>query len=194
VLFGIGSGDVSGGLFDAITGKDSNSGGSQSSVVTKRIKADEKKLKLNPRNTAALADLVRSHYQLATEDSDQTTGQFGEDGKAELQKAASAWERYTKVAAKPDAGLSSLMLQAYSEIGLNDNSKAAGVAEIVANARPSAQAYLLLTTYAAKAGQIRKATLAGQKAEDLAPKSQKKAVQAQVKAALASGGVPGTSG
>ena len=52
----------------------------------------------------------------------------------------------------------------------------------------------MLTTYAAKAGQIRKATLAGQKAEDLAPKSQKKAVEAQVKAALAGGGVSGTSG
>jgi hypothetical protein len=85
------------------------------------------------------------------------------------------------------------MLQAYSEIGLNDASKAADVAEIVARARPSPQAYLLLTQYAAKAGQTRKATLAGQKAQDLAPKSQKKLVKQQVQAALAGGGTTATS-
>src|SRR6266550_1399925 len=82
VLFGVGSGDISGGLFDAITGKDSSSGGG-GSVVSKRIKSDEKALTVNPKNTTALADLVRSYYQLATDDADQTTGQFGSSGKTE---------------------------------------------------------------------------------------------------------------
>src|SRR3954451_2878069 len=80
VLFGVGSGDISGGLFDAITGKDSNSSGAANSAVTKRIERDQKALKLNPANQAALTDLVRSHYQLATNDADANTGAFGPEG------------------------------------------------------------------------------------------------------------------
>jgi hypothetical protein len=186
VLFGVGSGDVSGGLFDAITGKDSNSSSINSSV-NNRIKRDQKALQLNPKNQAALADLVRSHYQLATDDADANTGAFGADGKAELEKASSAWNRYLDVADKPSDSLASLMLQAYAEGALNKPDKAAEAAELIANARPSAQAYLTLTAYAAKAGQTRKAELAGLKAVDLAPKAQKKLVKKQVAIARAQG-------
>jgi hypothetical protein len=185
VLFGVGSGDISGGLFDAITGKDSSSGGSINSTVNNRIKRDEKALQLNPKNEAALADLVRSHYQLATDDADANTGQFGQTGKAELAKASVAWKKYVDVAAKPSDSLASLMLQAYSDGGLNKPGDAATAAGLIANARPSAQAYLALTTYAAKAGQTRVAKLAAAKAVDLAPKNQKKLVKQQAAAAQA---------
>src|SRR3954454_23661995 len=83
VFFGVGSGSVSGGLFDAITGKDSNSS-SNNSAVNSRIKHDQNALKLNPKNQTALADLVRAHYQLATDDADPNTGAFGTHGKQEL--------------------------------------------------------------------------------------------------------------
>jgi len=196
VLFGVGSGDVSGGLFDAITGKDSNSSSATNSTVNKRIKRDLAALKINARNEAALADLVRSHYQLATDDADANTGAFGSAGKAELQKASSAWQRYVTVADKPSDSLASLMLQAYAEGGLNSPGKATDVAELIANARPSPQAYLTLTAYAAKAGQTRKAQLAGLKAVDLAPKGQKKLVKKQVAIAQAqaSGAAPSSGG
>jgi hypothetical protein len=186
VLFGVGSGDVSGGLFDAITGKDSNST-SNNSAVNNRIKRDEQALKLNSKNQAALADLVRAHYQLATDDADPNTGAFGNQGKAELQKASAAWDRYSALAAKPSDSLAALMLQAYAEGGLNKPDKAAKAAELIANARPSAQAYLALTTYAAKAGNTRLAKLAGQKAVDLAPKAQRSLVKKQVAIAEAQG-------
>jgi hypothetical protein len=186
VLFGVGSGDVSGGLFDAITGKDSNSS-SINSAVNNRIKRDQNALKLNPRNQAALSDLVRSHYQLATEDADANTGAFGTAGKKELEKASSAWHRYIGVVDKPSDSLAGLMLQAYSEGGLNKPKDAAKAAELVASARPSAQAYLTLTAYAAKAGDTRTAELAGQKAIELAPKAQKKLVKQQVAAVKAQG-------
>jgi hypothetical protein len=186
VLFGVGSGSVSGGLFDAITGKDSNSS-SNNSAVNNRVKRDEQALKLNPKNQAALTDLVRAHYQLATDDADANTGAFGAQGKAELQKASSAWDRYVALAAKPDDSLASLMLQAYGDGGLNKPEKAAKAAEMIANARPSAQAYLTLTTYAAKAGNTRLAKLAGQKAVDLAPKAQRNLVKKQVAIAEAQG-------
>jgi hypothetical protein len=186
VLFGVGSGNISGGLFDAITGKDSNSS-STNSGVENRIKRDEKALKLNPKSQAALTDLVRAHYQLATNDADPNTGAFGSEGKQELQKADSAWQRYLNVTSKPDDSLASLMLQAYTEGGLNKPDKAAQAAELIASARPSAAAYLTLTTYAAKANNTRLAKLAGQKAVDLAPKAQKKLVKKQVAIAQAQG-------
>src|SRR5215212_9291370 len=196
VLFGIGGGTDGGGLFDAITGKDSSGTSSNNGVVVKRIETEEKALKLNPKNTAALAALVRAHYQLATDDADRNTSRFGEKGKAELQKASDAWDRY--LAAKPkkvDDSLAALMLNAYSEIGLNQPDGAATAAELVAQARPSAVAYLQLTQYAAKAGQTRKAELAGRKAVELAPKSQKKQVKAAVASAKSGGGQTGqTSG
>ena len=191
VLFGVGSGDISGGIFDAITGKDSNSGSAVNSAVSARIKRDLAALKLNAKNQAALADLVRSHYQLATDDADANTGAFGEDGKAELAKADTAWKRYVKVSAKPNDSLASLMLQAYGQGGLNKPNDAATAAEFIANARPSAQAYLTLAQYAQQAGQTRKAQLAGLKALDLAPKNQKKLVKQQIQAIKASAGAAG---
>lgn len=195
VLFGIGGGTEGGGLFDAITGKDSSGTSSNNSIVEDRIKRDEKALKVNPDNTVALASLVRSRYQLATDDADRNTSKFGEKGKAELQKASDAWERY--LAADPkkvDDSLAALMLNAYSEIGLNQPDGAATAAELVAEARPSAVAYLQLTQYAAKAGQTRKAELAGKKAIELAPKGQKKQVEEAVAGAKAGGQTSQTSG
>src|SRR5215212_7828983 len=184
VLFGIGGGTNGGGLFDAITGKDSGSD-SSNSTVNNRIKRDQKALKINPKNQTALADMVRARYQLATDDADPNTGAFGTEGKAQLEQASSAWKRYVAVSEKPSDSLASLMLQAYSEGGLNKADEAAEAAELIANARPSAQAYLTLTTYAAKAGQTRKAKLAGIKAVDLAPKGQKKLVKKQAAIAQA---------
>jgi hypothetical protein len=193
ILFGVGSGSISGGLFDAITGNNSNSSSSADSAITSRIKSDQKALKLNPKNQSALTDLVRSHYQLATSDQDANTGAFGTQGKAELSQASSAWQRYLAVAQKPDDSLAGLMLLAYGQGALNKPADAASAAQIVAAARPSPQAYLTLATYAAQAGQSRTAQLAGQKAIDLAPKSEKKLVQQQVKALSAGAGGAATS-
>jgi hypothetical protein len=180
VLFGVGSGNISGGLFDAITGKNSNSSGAVNSTVNARIKKDQRALVVNPNNEAALADLVRSHYQLATDDADANTGAFGTQGKAQLSQASTAWKRYVVLSKNPSDSLASLMLQAYGQGGLNKPTDAANAAQVIAAARPSAQAYLTLTTYAAQAGDERTANLAGAKAVQLAPKSQKKLVQQQV--------------
>jgi hypothetical protein len=92
-------------------------------------------------------------------------------------------------AKKPDPSLAILMIQAYG--GLAQSKKtaqdqkpyltgAADAAEVAASARPSVNGYLQLVQYATLAGQTRKATLAGDKALALAPKSQKKAVQQQL--------------
>src|SRR3954452_2354189 len=74
VAFGVG-GNVSldpGSLFG---GGNNNSSGN--SVVTKRLQNAQKAVQQNPRNEAALKDVTRSAYQLATADSSQQTGAFG---------------------------------------------------------------------------------------------------------------------
>jgi hypothetical protein len=191
---GIGS-DASGGLF-SIFG-DGGGGSSADKTVEKRIDRAQKALRRNPKDQAAMVSLVRSHYQLATVDTDDRTGQFGKDGKEELAKADRAWQRYiASKPEKPEESLANLMVVAYSPIGLNDASKAAGAAEVVADARDDANAWLQLFQYASAAGQDRKADLAAKKAVEKAPKNQKKTVKDQIAAAKqaeaqnAAGGAP----
>jgi hypothetical protein len=74
------------------------------------------------------------------------------------------------------------MLVAYSKSGLNRPPDAARAAEILADENNNAAAYIRLTACATIAGQTRKATLAGQKAIQLA-KDQRKAAKQEVAAA-----------
>jgi tetratricopeptide (TPR) repeat protein len=189
---GVGSG-VSGGIFDLFSG----GGGSSTAdkTVQKKIDRAQKALRLNPKDEAAMATLVRSHYQLASLDTDQRTGQFGKDGKKELRKADASWKRYVdSEPKKPDDSLAGLMVVAYSPIGLNDASGAAGAAEVVATARNDAQAWLQLVQYASAAGQTRKADLAAKKALEKAPKNQKKVVKDAIAQAKQAGSPKGAAG
>jgi tetratricopeptide (TPR) repeat protein len=173
VLFGIG-GDVSGGLIDAIQGQSS----SGNSIVEDRIDENEKKVETDPKNAAALKELARDWYQLATQESD-ATGAFTDTGKERLAESDQAWQQYIDLDPKhPDASLASLMVNVYAPTGLNKPAEGAEAAEIVATAQPkNAQAYLQLAQFAAQAGQDRKADLAGQKAIELAPKDQRSTVK-----------------
>jgi hypothetical protein len=185
VFFGVGSG-TSGGLADLFGG--GGGGSTANKTIEKRIQRAEKALRLNPKDHAAMVSLVRSHYTLASADTNQQTGQFSKDGKKELTRASGAWQRYlSSEPKKPDASLAGLMVVAYSNIGLNDAANAAGAAEIVADQRNDAQAWIQLVQYATLAGQTRKADLAGQKAIERAPKKQKKAAKQAVAQAKAAG-------
>jgi hypothetical protein len=178
VLFGIG-GDVSGGLFYAFSDR-SNSG---NDLVEKRIDRNEEKVAANPKDQVALKALVQDWYQLANEEADPNTRQYTDEGKERLAEADRAWQLYVDAAKKPDPGLASLMVQVYSPAALNKAAEGAGAAEIVATADPNAQAYLQLVQFAALAGQDRKATLAGKKAVELAPKNQRSTVKQLVEQA-----------
>ena len=177
VFFGIG-GDVSGGLFDAFSDRT----GSNNSLVSDRIEDNEEKLEKNPNDQAALRALVRDWYQLANEEiTDQST--YTDKGMERLTEADEAWQRYVEVKEKPEASIAQLMINVYSPTGLNKAPEGAEAAEIVANANPTAQAYLQLTQFAAQAGQKRKADLAGKKAIELAPKDQRSTVRTLVEQA-----------
>ena len=172
VLFGIG-GDVSGGLFDAFNGNSSSS----NDLVEKRIDKNEEKVAANPKDQVALRALVQDWYQLANEEADPNTRQYTDTGKERLAEADKAWQLYLDAAKNPDPGLASLMVQVYSPPALNKAAEGAEAAEIVAIDQKSAQAYLQLVQFAALAGQDRKATLAGKKAIELAPKDQRSTVK-----------------
>jgi tetratricopeptide (TPR) repeat protein len=180
VLFGIG-GDVSGGLFDAFSDRSS----SGSNIIEERIDENEQKLETDPKNARALKEIASDWYNLANDEADPNTRQFTEEGKQRLAESAAAWQRYLDLDPKnPDPGLASLMLNVYGPPGLNKPAEAAEAAEILTAAQPrNAQAYLQLATYAALAGQDRKADLAGQKAVELAPKDQRSTVKQLVEQA-----------
>ncbi|MEI7624681.1 MAG: hypothetical protein WCK06_00900 [Actinomycetota bacterium] len=180
LLFGIG-GAVSGGLLDAIgiSSGDGGSNGGASDAFTKREQAYEKQVKLNPQNATAWAELSRVRYQIAGQGDnyDQNTGQFTAKGQAQLATVAAAWTSYLALnPPKPDANLASLMVQAFGPAGLNNPAQATTAAEIVADARPSANTFYQLAVFAYAAGQTRKAELAREKAIELTPVDQRAAL------------------
>lgn len=183
VFFGIG-GDVSGGLFDAFSERSGNVSNADD-IFDDRIEDARRQLRANPKDTQALTVLVRSNYQLASSQAGQATT-FPPEARDELRRAAQAWERYLALEPDPiDESLAGLMLQAYGPAGLDESDKAVRTAEILARAQETPQAYVILTQYAALAGQTRKADLAGEKAIELASKDQRDAIEQQVEQAKA---------
>ena len=181
VFFGIG-GDVSGGLFDAFSER--GGGGAVDDQVKKRVERNEKALKANPRNEAALKSLVRDEYQLAANSLDQDAVQFPKEAQDELRKAASYWQRYLEVeTGRPDPALANVALRVYDPGALNRPKEAQAAATIVAEQQQNSASYIRVVQYASLAGDKRTADLAGQKAEDLAPKAARKTVREQVKQA-----------
>jgi len=177
VLFGVG-GSVSGGLLDAFKG--GGGGDSGNSAIQDRIDREESRLATTPQNQALLQSLVRDYYGLATSQQQSGDTSFPDDAKDELRKAGVYWQRYLKTAGdKPNADTALFALRVYDVGALNQAPEAQKAATIIAQKQNDASAYLQLVSYAALAGDTRTANLAEQKAIDLAPKDQKKAVKQQ---------------
>jgi hypothetical protein len=197
VLFGIG-GSVSGGLFDAV-GLTGGGGGSSSAneQLVKQEKAAVRRTRINPRDEAAWVTLTRLRYQQAGQGDnfDQSAGTFTSKGRKELAQAAQSWSAYLALEPKQaDPNVAALMVQAFSPAGLNRPQDGVTAAELVADARPSAQTYYQLAVFAYAAKQTRKGDLAGKKAVDLAPAAQRAAVKSQIDSAKAQGGFPSATG
>jgi hypothetical protein len=184
VLFGIG-GDVSGGLVDAITER--NSGGD---TGTKRFEQREQRLvakvRANPKDAASYAELARVRTQLAStgDNYDPQKNTYTEAGRAELQNAAAAWEKYLALNPKrPDDRVASLMVQTYGTLGQPAN--AATAQEVITEARPSAATFSQLAVFAYAAKQTRKGDLARAEALQLTPKDERAALKGQLDQAKA---------
>ena len=189
VLFGIG-GDVSGGLVDAFKG--GNQGGGGDSAVKKRVERDEKALRRSPQNVAVLKRLVRDEYALATSQTKEGAVGFPKESRDELARAGTYWNRYLEVEkGRPDPSLATVALQVYDPTALNKPKDAEEAARIVAESQNNSAAYIRLVQAATLAGDKRTANLAGEKAVDLAPGSERTAVKAQVKQAKQAAASPG---
>jgi hypothetical protein len=183
VLFGVG-GATSGGLLDAF--KSDSGSTSVSEVFKKRLSAAESGVKVRPADPKAWAELTRVRYQqaISSDGYDQNTGAFTDQGKANLQSASTAWDKYLSLTDKPDDSVASLMVQAYGETGLNDPAKAVSAMEIILDRREATgPLYVQLAALAYQAGQTRKAELASKKAISLTPKDDQEQIKAQLDAA-----------
>ena len=184
VLFGIG-GDVSGGLVDAITER----GGSTevgAEPFRDRAREAEAAADANPRDPEAWAAVARARYQYASagEFFDQSTGQFSAEGKAQLEAADTAWQRHLQLAKnKPDDSVATVMVQAYSQAGLNQPEKAVAAQEIITEARPKDSTFATLAVLAYEAGQTRKGDLATKEALALADKDDRNTLKSELEAA-----------
>jgi hypothetical protein len=178
VFFGIG-GSVSGGLLDAFksgNGNNSNVGG----AVQKRNDQDRARLKKDPNNPAILADLTRGEFQQATAQIPSGGASYPKAAHDELARSGQYWQRYLKASkGKVDTDLARVALQVYDVSALNKPKDAQQAAQIVAKADNDASSYLRLVQYSTLAGDKRTADLAAQKAVDVAPKAERKAVEAQ---------------
>ena len=176
VLFGIG-GDVSGGLFDAFSER---GGGNGNDAIEERVDRLERRVAANPGNTAALQELVRDYYGLATTQQESGTAEFPDEARDELRNSASAWQRYVDAEeGQPNPTTATYALRVYDVGALNQPKEAQKAAAIVAESENDFNSYLQLVGYAALAGDTRTADLATQKAVDLAPEGQRKAVRQQ---------------
>ncbi len=184
VLFGIG-GDVSGGLVDAITER-SGTTDTGTGRYESRVREATRATQADPQDAAAWADLARARYQLAQagDNFDRNTGQFTAGGKAQLQQATAAWEKHLALNPKQaDDGVASLMVQAYSQFGLNEPTKAVGAQEVITEVRPKSATFANLAVLAYQAGQTRKGDLATERAVDLADADDRKTLRSELKAA-----------
>jgi len=183
IFFGIGGSGLSGGLLDAFNG---NSGGGSSvdARFKKREQALVTRVRTNPKDAAAYADLARVRVQIAGQGDlyDPSSNQYTAEGRAELRRASAAWQKHLALAGgKPDPLVASVMVQAYAS--LNDVANAVTAQEIVADDRNSAGAYSTLAQLAWQAGQTRKGDLAEQKAVALTPADQRASVKGQLDSA-----------
>jgi tetratricopeptide (TPR) repeat protein len=171
IFFGIG-GNTSGGLFDAFKG---GSTLSNQQAFKKRLDGLDRRVRLNPKDAQAWADLAALRFQVATtgDGYDQVNQVYTDKGKAELRQAETAWDRYLALNPKPaDDKVANQMIRAFGPAGLKAYDKAVGAMEIVIDSRPpSAALYANLAILAHAAKQDRKSTLAQGKAEDLAKSS-----------------------
>jgi hypothetical protein len=190
VFFGIGGGGaLPGGLVDAIT-----QGGSGGDDTTDRLRDQEAaasaKARANPTDAALWAAVARARFQLANtgENVDTNTGNYTDEGAAQLRNATRAWEEHVELAGnKPDSNVASLMVQAYGALG--DLQNATRAQEIIAEDRDSAGAYAQLAQLAYQANQLRKGDLARDRALELTEPDMREALKGQLESARAQAAV-----
>jgi hypothetical protein len=182
VGFSVGSSGLQGGIVDAITGSNSNSGDNTAQTrLETNVKNAEVKTAATPTNAAVWAALAKSRLQLANigDYFDAAKSDFTGLGKAQLSAAGTDWDKYMALnPPKPDEDLARQMVQAYQAVGNMD--KAVGVQQVITTVEPTQQTFQNLALLAYQAGNIRTGDLASGKAVSLAPKKDQKDLKTQL--------------
>lgn len=200
VLFGIGS-DSSGGLVDAFN-EDSNQGGSATEAVDERIDAQLAKLRADPKDAEAWAQLAIARFQRAGVEGIQQDGTYTDDGKRRLNLATDAWERHLALESdEPNLRAANLMVQAYQAVGELPEAVRAKQLVTAAEDPPSSNAFQQLAALAYQAGDNRTGDLAASRAVELAPADERgdlrtalETYKTQVAAQAAQGAATTTTG
>lgn len=185
VLFGIG-GDVSGGLVDAITERGA-AGDSGEDRLRDRERQAAAATRRNPQDAAAWAALARARFSRAGigENLDPSTGVYTAAGKAKLEGASQAWQKFLDL--DPPVALAGevagIMVTAYGPEGLNRLDDAVRALEVIAEARPGANTYKNLAAAAYGAGQKRKGDLAKAEALERADTDEREALRGELETA-----------
>jgi hypothetical protein len=181
ILFGVGAGNGFGGILNAFNG--SGNSGAQKQQVSAQQKQAQARIKLHPKDPAAWAALVSAEYAEAGQGSnfDTATSAYTAAGKAELQSAMNAWQRYLTLTKKPSSDLAVLAARAYDGMAQFKNEAAAW--QIVTADNPTVPTYyedLAVAAYQAK--NLNLGDLAAAKAVSLSPTSTRLEVKNQLKA------------
>jgi hypothetical protein len=190
ILFGIGS-DAGGGLSEIF-----GSGGTESGFED-QIEDAENKVEENPRDQAALLELVTLNLQAGgqqAEGLDQNTGFpiLGSDSEESYNQAAEAWARYLALEPKqPDPTAALQLANAYFVLAVNGDSaasartdleNAAEVQQIAADGNPIVGNLRSLATYLYFAGRFQAADAAAAELFAKAPAGQRQQLEKEIEA------------
>jgi hypothetical protein len=122
VLLGVGTGGGGFSFSDLFGG---SSGSSVSSAFDSDITAQEAKLKINPNDPVALAQLVQLHYQAGSQDVN-SDGTLTSDGEQQLRESADSWNKLVKVTKGGDVNQTAALfaLNTFDQLGTVDFQKA----------------------------------------------------------------------
>lgn len=182
VGFGVGVGGGGGGLINALT----ENNGSNSASFAARVASAQKRVKREPNNPKAWANLAEAQLHQVSEEtySDPTTGQFTSKGKQLLAQLSSSWSTYlTLEPHNPSATLAQRMLAVYGEEGLNKPAEEVAALQIVIPTKPpSAALFAALAEYSYKAHNVSQGDLATAKALSLSPAGERKRIKQYLEA------------
>jgi len=163
----------------------SDATGPAAASLERKIDAAQARSKAAPTDPAPLAALAKLHFQAGTLKMG-SSGESGDDGKAQLRLATQAWERYLALDPQPvDTGVAQLMSAAYGPGSLDDPKRAVAAQQVLAdNTRPpDAAQFAQLAQKAYYAGETRTGDAAAARAIELTPRSQRAEMRETMKTA-----------
>jgi hypothetical protein len=191
VLFGIG-GEVAGGLVDGL-----GLGGGSSTTFDDQIEDAEKQVEENPRDQAALLELVTLNIQAGNQqlsvDEETLQTSLTSDSEQSYNDAADAWDQYLKLNPKnPDASAALQLANAFVVIAQSSTSfadaqialkNAAEAQAVAAEQNPIVGNLKNLAVYEYYAGDVAAGDRAAAQAVAKSPPNQREATRKQLEAA-----------